>query len=118
MTITLRGKCGTIIVLYFKFNTIHREHSVTYYKQAGSIEKAIEGSFMLEDYEELVKISNNLPDNSPLLEVHVRICKLHLWLWLQNVAEKLRIVGLCKPAVSAYIKVCGNYFKWYCSLSG
>lgn len=61
---------------------------------------------MLEDYEELDKLSRTLPDNHPLLSVG-----LFFFLYLivnfsrKDLANKFRCMGMCEPAVSAYLKV-------------
>ena len=52
--------------IYFLFL---RDHAVAYYTQAGNLEKMAESHYILEEYEELEKLSNSLPENHPLLEV-------------------------------------------------
>ena len=45
------------------------QQAVTYYAQGQNQEKLVECCYMLEDYDELEKIVNTLPDNHPLLAV-------------------------------------------------
>lgn len=65
------------------------DHAAAYYTQAGNLEKMAESHYILEEYEELEKLSNSLPENHPLLE---------------SLADQFVTVGMCKPAITAYLK--------------
>ena len=44
-------------------------HAVTYYSQGRNQERLADCYYMLEDYDNLTKLSNSLPENHPLLPV-------------------------------------------------
>ena len=47
----------------------HRQHAVTYYSQAGNMKRLAESYYALEDYANLTKLSESLPNNHQLLGV-------------------------------------------------
>lgn len=49
----------------------YREHAVDYYIQAGNVDKMAESYYILEEYEKLEQLIDRVPENHPLLEVHV-----------------------------------------------
>mmetsp|Transcript_15599 Transcript_15599/g.37800 ORF Transcript_15599/g.37800 Transcript_15599/m.37800 type:complete len:1119 (+) Transcript_15599:1703-5059(+) len=63
--------------------------AVAYHAQAQNTEKLVECFYALEDYQGLEKLINMLPEGSQLL------C---------NIGVKFVSVGLCEPAVTAYLR--------------
>lgn len=52
-------------------NSLIRDHALGYYTQAGNIEGVAMAYFKLENFEELEKLSDTLPENHPLLHVSI-----------------------------------------------
>lgn len=66
------------------------KYSVGYYAQARNIEALINAYYILEEYEALGRLLDEVPDSSPLLK---------------DLAEKFQSVGMTEAAVQAFIKM-------------
>lgn len=64
--------------------------AITYYSQGRNISRLAEVYYLLEDYENLGKLSVNLSENSP---------------FLSTIADNFAAAGLCDEAVSLYLKL-------------
>ena len=49
----------------------YRHHAVTYYIQGHNQERLAECHYTLENYTELEKLADSLPENNPLLPVNI-----------------------------------------------
>lgn len=66
------------------------KYSVGYYAQARNIEALINAYYILEEYEALARLLDEVPDSSPLLN---------------DLAQKFQSVGMTESAVKAYLKM-------------
>ncbi|KAJ1332158.1 hypothetical protein BSLG_008975 [Batrachochytrium salamandrivorans] len=64
--------------------------AISYYSQARNQERLVECYYIVEDYENIEKLSLSLSENSSLLT---------------NIAEKFVSVGLCDQAAAVYVKL-------------
>lgn len=90
-------QASTDVQLEEAFNEIGEYYSerqswdmaVKYYTVGRNLGKQMECYYILEDYDNLVKVLEQLPDNSPLLP---------------RIAHMLESIGMCKEACDAYLK--------------
>lgn len=76
----------------YYFDRKQLPQAISYYQQAGNVEKLIECYFSLDDYSNAEKLASNLTENSKQLN---------------RFAEKFLAAGFCQPACNAYFKL-GN----------
>jgi WD repeat-containing protein 35 len=64
--------------------------AITYYSQGRNVDRLVEVYHILEDYDSIEKIASGLSENHPKLK---------------DIADKFVSVGMCQPAVNAYMKL-------------